>query len=553
MQVLSGFKVSATRRWLLAAGAAAFTPVGIVVSAALLWLGMMALCVVMLVVSRQDAYDHAIQDSRNLTLVLERDILRSIEFYDLSLRAVAEGASDPRIMSLPDDLRNMVLFDRAATARFLGPITVFTPDGTAQVCSIETCPPRCRRPDVRWFVEQTNRTDMGLWISSPYVSRTAGGLMVLALSRRISRPDGGFGGVVVGRLSIDYFRYLLDGLSMGNHSAVAVFETNGTLLARFPHEPAVVGKDFRRSPVFIGIMKDETGSFVATAIHDGVRRLYVYRHIRGLPFAVSVAPALTEVYAGWIWRAEFVAVLMALFTVVMAVGAWALVSELRRRQAAKAKLQRMAHRDALTGLENRGTFDDVWNSEYLRSKRNGRPLSLLFIDIDHFKSYNDYYGHQAGDACLKSVAGCIAACVRRPGDHVARYGGEEFVVVLPETDAGTAFSMAEGIRRAISGLEIEHIKSRFGTISVSIGTASSADADIADANALIKAADMATYDAKSSGRNRVCRHAAPDGFTGNVPGKNPATRAATHEGGCTEGAAAAVTERAGDPAPIDGP
>jgi diguanylate cyclase (GGDEF)-like protein len=553
MRVLSGFKVSAIRRWLLAAGAAAFTPVGIVVSAALLWLVMVGLCIVMLVVSRQDAYDHAIQDSRNLTLVLERDILRSIEFYDLSLRAVAEGAADPRIMSLPKELRDMVLFDRAATARFLGPITVFTPDGTAQVCSIENCPQRCHRPDVRWFVEQTNRTDMGLWISSPYVSRTAGGLMVLALSRRISRPDGGFGGVVVGRLSVDYFRYLLDGLSMGNQSAVTVFETNGTLLARFPHEPAVVGKDFRRSPVFVGIMQEEMGSFVATATHDGVRRLYVYRRIRGLPFVVSVAPALTEVYAGWASRAEFVAVLMALFTVVMAVGAWALVSELRRRQLAKAKLQRMAHRDALTGLENRGTFDDVWNSEYLRSKRNGRPLSLLFIDIDHFKSYNDYYGHQAGDACLKSVAGCIAACVHRPGDHVARYGGEEFVVVLPETDAGTAFSIAEEIRRAIGGLEIEHIKSRFGTVSVSIGTASSADADIADATALIKAADMATYDAKARGRNRVCRHAAPDGFSGDASRKNPATRAATHEGGSAAEAAAAVTERAGDPAPVDGP
>jgi diguanylate cyclase (GGDEF)-like protein len=552
MQVLSGFKVSAIRRWLLAAGAGAFTPVGILVCAAQLWLAMAALCVAMLVVSRQDAYDRAIQDAQNLTLVLERDILRSVELYDLSLRAVAEGAADPRIMSLPKDLRDKVLFDRAATARFLGPITVFAPDGTVQVCSIETCQQRSHRSDVRWFVEQTNQTGMGLCISPPYVSRTAGGEMVLALSRSLSRPDGTFGGVVVGRLSIDYFRYLLDGLSMGNHGSVAVFGADGILLARFPYERTAVGRDFRHSPVFARIMKEETGSFAATATLDGVRRLYVYRHIRGLPFVVSVAPALSEVYAGWVWRAEFIAILMALFTAVMAAAAWALVSELQRRQLAKARLQRMAHRDALTGLENRGTFDDVWSTEFLRSKRSGRPLSLLFIDIDNFKSYNDYYGHQAGDECLKSVAGCVASCVRRPGDHVARYGGEEFVVVLPETDAGTAFSIAEEIRRAISELEIEHIKSRFGRVTVSIGTASSADAGIADANALIKAADMATYDAKSLGRNCVCTHGATNGFTGHLPVQNPETHAGANEAGCTEEPAAAVADHAGDPAPVDG-
>lgn len=550
MQVSSGFKVSAIRRWLLAAGAAAFTPAGILVCAAVLWLGTAALCVAMLVVSRQDAYNHAVQDSRNLTLALERDILRSVEFYDLSLRAVAEGAADRRIMSLPTDMRDKVLFDRAATARFLGPITVFAADGTVEVCSVQTCPPRCHRPDVRWFVEQTHQTDMGLWISRPYVSRTADTEMVLALSRRIPLPDGSFGGVVVGRLSIDYFRYLLDGLSMGNHSGVAVFETDGTLLARFPHEPGVVGKNFQRSPVFVRIMQQETGSFVATATHDGVRRLYVYRRIRGLPFVVSVAPALNEIYADWVWRAGCIVVLMALFTAVMAAGAWALMSELRRRQLAKAKLQRMAHRDALTGLENRGTFDDVWNMEFLRSRRNGRPLSLLFIDIDNFKSYNDYYGHQAGDACLKAVAGCVAGSVHRPGDHVARYGGEEFVVVLPETDAGAAFAIADDIRLAIQKLDIEHVKSRFGTVTVSIGTACSADADITDAIGLIKAADMATYDAKSRGRNCVCAHVAPDELAVDLPLRSPPAHATRNEADGTGKRAAAVTDRSGDPVEV---
>ncbi|SDC96893.1 sensor domain-containing diguanylate cyclase [Paraburkholderia lycopersici] len=520
MRVLSRFKASTIRRWLLAVGAAAVDPAGVLVCAVLLWLGTAGLCIAMLLVSREDAYHQAIQVGRNLTLVLERDIVRSVELYDLSLRAVAEGAANPSVMSLPKELRNQVLFERPTTARYLGPITVYGPDGTVQACSIETSIRRTHRPDVRWFITQAEKTDAGLYVSAPYASRTAGGKIVLALGRQITSPDGKFAGVVVGRLSIDYFRELLDGLSVGKQGGMAVIETNGILLTRLPYNRNDVGKDFSHSPVFVRFMKDGAGSFVGTATIDGVRRLYVYRHIHGLPFVVGVAPALSEVYAGWRWRASWVALLMALFTVALAAGAWSLMSELRRRQVARAQLQRMARRDALTGLENRGTFDEVSRREFLRAKRNGTPLSLLFIDIDNFKAYNDHYGHQAGDYVIKRVASRIASRVFRPGDHVARYGGEEFVVVLPETDAGSAVLIAEEIRLAIYELDIKHVKSQYGRVTISIGAASSGEPDTVDEAALIKAADMATYDAKSTGRNRVCWHTASNGLNADEHIKN---------------------------------
>jgi len=481
----------------------------------------------MLLVSFEDTWHHAVQDGQNLTLVIERDILRSVEFYDLSLRAVAEGAADERVMSLPEDLRNKVLFDRAATARYLGPITVYAADGTVQVSSVETATRRTHRSSVRSFVNDAEKTDAGLYISAPYTSRTAGGEKVVALSRQIFLPDGTFSGVVVGRLSVDYFRDLLGGLSVGNDGRVAVVETNGTMVTRVPGDHDDVGRDYSRSPVFVQSMKHGSGSFVATASIDGVRRLYIYRHIRGLPFVVSFAPALNEVYAGWRWRAKWVALLMALVTVTIAAGAWALVNEFRGRQVSRAQLQRMAHRDAMTGLENRGKFDEVWRREFLRAKRTGRPLSLLFIDIDYFKAYNDRYGHQAGDKVLKSVARHIASRVRRPGDHVARYGGEEFVVVLPETDTWGAASIAGEIRQAIYELDIEHAKSPYGRVTISIGAASSGEHDIVDEMALIRAADMATYEAKSQGRNRVCKHMAPDEPDAGLPQKDSGTRAET--------------------------
>ncbi|WP_143137236.1 GGDEF domain-containing protein, partial [Burkholderia ubonensis] len=135
--------------------------------------------------------------------------------------------------------------------------------------------------------------------------------------------------------------------------------------------------------------------------------------------------------------------------------------------------------------------------------RSGRPLSVLFIDVDHFKSFNDYYGHQAGDNVLRQVAQCALRCLRRPSDHVARYGGEEFVVTLPDTDARGAATVAEAIRRAIAGLDVEHVMSPYGLVTVSIGTATTTRDRALSAAMLLKLADEALYEAKSNGRNRV--------------------------------------------------
>ncbi|QTK88763.1 GGDEF domain-containing protein, partial [Burkholderia vietnamiensis] len=118
--------------------------------------------------------------------------------------------------------------------------------------------------------------------------------------------------------------------------------------------------------------------------------------------------------------------------------------------------------------------------------------------------YNDHYGHQSGDQALKAVAHCISACVSRPSDHVARYGGEEFVVILPETDVEGAAAVAEEIRQAIHDMHVAHVKSGFGYVTASIGVSSSAHPAVHDGDALIRVADLAVYEAKSRGRNRVC-------------------------------------------------
>lgn len=167
--------------------------------------------------------------------------------------------------------------------------------------------------------------------------------------------------------------------------------------------------------------------------------------------------------------------------------------------------QQMALHDGLTGLPNRRHFDQVLNSEFQRSRRNGRPVALIMIDIDHFKSFNDQCGHAHGDEVLRQVATQLAGCANRPGDMVARYGGEEFVAVLPDTDLEGATKMAETFRHAIEADAMPHPGSiAAAVVTISLGVACNDPDDARQtANEILKHADERLYRAKLSGRNRV--------------------------------------------------
>ena len=492
------------RQYVSSAASRALSPSGVIVCGVLLMLFTCSLCAWVLFESRSDAYNHAEENARNLMLVIERDIARNVELYDLSLQAVADGVVDPQVMVLAPKLRSEVLFDRAASGKYLGSIFVINERGDIIIDS-RFIPARTGNfADRDYFTFHRDNSNGGLYISKPYASRLRDGALTIALSRRITRADGSFGGVVVGTLSIDYFRALLDGLSVGQRGTAAVIETNGSMITRLPYDPEVVGRNIQSAAVFIRAMATNEGAFAGTASIDGIRRLYVYKHLSGLPIIVDVAPAESDIYAEWQRRAIRLGIVMAVFSMILGAGSLLLSRELQRRQLAESKLQHLARTDALTGLNNRGTFDDTLQKEWQRANRSGLPLSLLFVDIDQFKAYNDYYGHQAGDEVLRAVAQCVALCVRRPGDHVARYGGEEFVVTLPDTDATGATNVAETIRHAVFDLNIEHVQSRYGCVTASIGVVTSQGRAVHDGAVLVKMADSALYEAKSTGRNRVC-------------------------------------------------
>jgi len=168
-------------------------------------------------------------------------------------------------------------------------------------------------------------------------------------------------------------------------------------------------------------------------------------------------------------------------------------------------LSNLAVHDGLTGVYNRRYFDETLVKEWKRAKREKTPLSIIMLDIDYFKKFNDTYGHQAGDECLIKVATTISETLRRPADLMARYGGEEFVVVLPNVELDYSVEFSETIRVKIEALKIEHKESNANPfITVSLGVASIVPSSKISSAELVGAADKALYNAKSKGRNCVC-------------------------------------------------
>lgn len=168
------------------------------------------------------------------------------------------------------------------------------------------------------------------------------------------------------------------------------------------------------------------------------------------------------------------------------------------------QLVRLARTDGLTGLYNRRTFDDMLQREWRRLSRTGEPLSVIMIDVDHFKLYNDTYGHGGGDTCLQRVARAAEGALQRPADVIARYGGEEFIALLPETRLEGAIAVAEAIRVAVANLEIPHSSSKTAThVTLSLGAGCTTPHADKDPATILELADQQLYAAKAEGRNRA--------------------------------------------------
>ncbi|WP_420967112.1 sensor domain-containing diguanylate cyclase [Bradyrhizobium sp. B120] len=235
------------------------------------------------------------------------------------------------------------------------------------------------------------------------------------------------------------------------------------------------------------------------SIVDHVSRLYVFQQVGQHPLLIAEGLALNGIYADWwqqLWLIGSVVAVLGGFSITLM---FYLLAAVKRRAAAEDQLARLARTDALTSLANRRHLDDTLDIEWRRGMRVKAPVSLLMIDVDHFKAYNDTYGHQAGDAVLATVGRCIATSAKRVSDLGARYGGEEFSVLLPSVGKTGALEVAEQLRAMLATAR----ESQPELPTVSIGLASLVPGDERTSRDLIRAADLALYDAKREGRDRV--------------------------------------------------
>ncbi len=459
--------------------------------------GFCAICTYVLFEMRRATWERAVEGASSLATAIENDVSRNFETLDLSLQAVVEGLKHPGIDRIAPDLRQLVLFDRSATAKHLGTILVLDDAGNVRIDSRSMQPPRINLADRDYFRAHKDNPALGLHIGDPKIARLTGRWFV-SISRRLSHPDGSFAGVAMASLRLSYFQQLFKSVALGPNGNVTLLKTDGTVLMRWPYKEEFIGLDLSNVKLFDHLAHARAGHFETAAAVDGLDRLFAYRQIADLPLVISVGQLTDDIYASWRTAAVVIGILVATLCAVAFWLALYLIRELRRRKDAEMKFTALAMNDALTGLANRRHFNEMLDREWRRCMRDKAPIALMMIDADLFKSYNDAHGHQTGDTLLQTIGSAIAGTIRRGSDFGARYGGDEFAILLSGASTGEAEQVAAKLRHKFSELcQQENIVASGLSIGISSVTPRAGE----DYGELLRLADEALYRAKHLGRN----------------------------------------------------
>jgi diguanylate cyclase (GGDEF)-like protein len=458
--------------------------------------------------TQNDGWVRAEQGAANLSVTLTRKLGDDIAGFDRALRAVAAAYPRPEPDRSPPDARQLAQLSQFFSAR----IDILNANGDLIASSDPTQPLGQSFAARDYFETHWQRNDAGLFVSRAIQASAQDRQASLVFSRRLARQDGTFAGVAAASVPLSAIQALFDNLDLGPSGSATIIRSDGRVIARTPQREQDIDRNLGDTPAFKRVSAADSGIVVATAALDGVERLYTFRHVPGSPLIVSVGTASNDIFDVWWRRATAIAAILTLLCAATVVLCVALGRERGRRveaettlRGATVQLAMTAATDGLTGLVNQKAFEDRLDREWQRAVRSGTTISLLLMDVDYFKEYNDRYGHAEGDQVLRAIAGCIKANLLRPGDIAARYSGGTFMTVMPETDALGAAIVAERIRTAVAGLSFSHPGTQqVARITISSGLAVASPAKGGDTQrSLMARAEDGMREAKRSGRNRV--------------------------------------------------
>lgn len=457
--------------------------------------------------------------SSNLARAVAQQADDTIKEADTALVGLVErvevDGDDPEALAR---LRRLMMV-RVAELPQLNGLFVYDEKGRWLATSVASPPENLNNSDREYFIWHRMHPDQGPHVGLPIHSRSTG-RWVVPVSRRINHRDGSFAGVALATIDLGFFESFYNGLDIGRNGAIALVLDNGVMLLRRPFADRFVGRNISQINLFrMYTAHGPAGTFSARSSQDGVLRIDTFEHLRHYPVFAAAALSTNEFLSGW-WQDTLLhAFGTAILVVMVSIFGWRLIGQIRLRALAERELMRardalasanvalgqLAMQDGLTGLANRRRFDVFLNEYFTDNERSRIPLAVVMLDVDHFKQFNDRYGHISGDDCLRAIGRAILERTSQLSEVLAaRYGGEELAVLLPGCDAATAVAVAEDLCAEVRNLHIPHADSSTGEVTISAGACAASPKEVSGgAIGLVKLADRALYVAKMAGRNRV--------------------------------------------------
>jgi len=425
----------------------------------------------------------------------ELALVRIDEYLSLRAEPLTSGRRDLHELLK----RNRQLLRRGEYKDSFGHLFLLGKDGRNIANSVSYPVTEIDASDRGYFQFHLTHQTEELYISQPMESKVTQERRVF-LTKRINNVDGNLSGVAGVHFNLEHFNKMYGQLSLPPSGAVTIVKTDGSGIFRYPAVAAFSDQNIAGETFFTEMITHRFGALRTTSPYDSDLRIVGYRVSDKYPLVSMISVTQESILTNW--RHSALVVLLVFLAVLLILVIFILF--VRRQVSSIGELIDLSSHDSLTKLWNRRAFDEKFNEELRRATRRGHSLSLLFADIDYFKAFNDSFGHQAGDDCLRIVANVLDSNFVRAGEQVFRYGGEEFVVLLPNTSDSDALTLGQRVVEALSAKKIPHPLSPIASIvTISVGVATASPNQDYNGNELIDTADRALYKAKSEGRNRV--------------------------------------------------